>query len=214
MPQRRKIHFLDLCLPTGEAGEPEDEIAVAVLDAALRQFELYGVTRSTMEDIARRAKVARVTVYRRFPGKAALVEAVILRELRRYLADLAEATAPFPAALDQLVEGFAFTMRAVRGHRLLQRLLESEPDVLLPHLTTDGAPFIETGRAFLAARMAAELDDGRTYDEMLVSADVAARLLVSYVITPGAPIDLDDPEGARAFARTYLVRILEAGEPA
>lgn len=190
-------------------GEPEDDIAATVIDAALRQFELFGIAKSTVEDIARRAKVARVTVYRRFPNKDAIVEAVILRELARYQADLAAATASIPDPEDQLVEGFAFTAQAIRSHRLLQRLLETEPEELLPHLTTNGAPFVELGRGFLAARMTETLDDGRTYEQMLVAADIVARLLISYLITPGAPVDFDDPAAARAFARTYLVRVLE-----
>ena len=197
----------------GGAGEPEDELAVAVLDAALRQFEVLGIAKSSVEDIARRANVARVTVYRRFPGKDAVVEAVILRELRRFQADLAAAVAPFDDPEDQLVEGFVFTVRTIRSHRLLQRLLETEPEELLPHFTTNGAPFLEIGRSFLAARMASELDDGRTFEELVVAADVASRLVISYAITPGAPIDLDDPEAARAFARTHLVRILQPHAP-
>ena len=127
----------------------------------------------------------------------------------RYQADLADATASIADPEDQLVEGFAFTVQAIRSHRLLQRLLETEPEELLPHLTTNGAPFVELGRGFLAARMAATLDDGRTYEQMLVAADIVARLLISYLITPGAPVDFDDPAAAREFARTYLVRILE-----
>jgi AcrR family transcriptional regulator len=189
--------------------EPEDEIAVTVLDAALRQFELVGIAKSSVEDIAKRAKVARVTVYRRFHGKDALVEAVILRELHRFQRELSAAVAPYEDPEDQLVEGFAFTIHASRNHRLLQRLHETEPDELVPHLTTNGAAFLEIGRTYLAARMASELDDGRSYDELVVAADIASRLVISYAITPGAPINLDDPNVAREFARTYLVRILE-----
>jgi AcrR family transcriptional regulator len=192
------------------AGEPEDDIAATVLDAALRQFELFGIAKSSMEDVAKRAKVARVTVYRRFAGKDALVEAVFLRELRRYQADLAGAVAGIEAPEDQLAEGFVMTVRTIRNHALLQRLLVSEPDQLLPYLTMEGGPFLELGRAFLAHRMATALDDGRTFEEMLVAADLVARLMISFAITPGSPVDFDDPEAARAFARTYLARILEA----
>lgn len=187
----------------------EDPITEAVLDAALRQFELFGIGKSTVEDIAKRAKVARVTVYRRFPGKDALVEAVVLRELRRFQAELAAVMAPFTEPEEQLAEGFVFTLRTARTHPLFRRLLDSEPEAVLPHLVGDGAPFLELGRAFVAARMAAELDDGRSYEEMLVAADVASRLVISLGIAPGALVDFDDDEAARAFARDYLVGILE-----
>lgn len=186
--------------------EPEDpDPAVdAVADAALRQFELFGVTRSTMDQISRRAKIARVTLYRRFPGKDALVEAVMLRELRRFLADLDRVVAPLDDPEERLVEGFVFTLDAIRGHRLLQRLLESEPEAILPHLTTQGAPFITAARDFLAARLAADFDDDRTAAELVVVADVTVRLLLSYLLTPQAPIDLDDPVQAREFAVRHL----------
>lgn len=192
-----------------QAWPDDDAIAEAVLDAALRQFELFGIAKSTVEDIAKRAKVARVTVYRRFPGKDALVEAVVLRELRRFQADLAAAMAPFEDPEDQLTEGFVFTLRTARSHALFTRLLESEPDEVLPHLIGDGAPFLDLGRAFVAARMAAELDDGRSYEEMLVAADVASRVVISLAIAPGGLVGFDDDEAARAFARDYLVRILQ-----
>lgn len=192
-----------------QAWPDDDAIAEAVLDAALRQFELFGIAKSTVEDIAKRAKVARVTVYRRFPGKDALVEAVVLRELRRFQADLTAAMAPFEDPEDQLTEGFVFTLRTARSHGLFTRLRESEPDEVLPHLIGDGAPFLDLGRAFVAARMMAELDDGRSYDEMLVAADVASRVVISLAIAPGGLVDFDDDEAARAFARNHLVRILE-----
>jgi AcrR family transcriptional regulator len=70
-----------------EALEPtahEDEVSVRPLDAARDQFSRMGIRRSTMEDVARRAGVSRITAYRRFATKDALVEQVVRREFRRY----------------------------------------------------------------------------------------------------------------------------------
>lgn len=198
-----------LSASTEQAWPDDDAIAEAVVDAALRQFELFGIAKSTVEDIAKRARVARVTVYRRFPGKDALVEAVVLRELRRFHAAMTAAMAAFEDPEDQLTEGFVFTLRTARSHGLFRRLLESEPDEVLPHLIGDGAPFLDLGRAFVAARMVAELDDGRSYEEMLVAADIASRVVISLAIAPGGLVDIDDDDTARAFARGYLVRILQ-----
>ncbi|MBA2349827.1 MAG: TetR family transcriptional regulator [Solirubrobacterales bacterium] len=196
-----------LAAATPTPTEPDPALD-AVADAALRQFELFGVTRSTMEQISRRAKIARVTLYRRFPGKDALVEAVMLRELRRFLAELDRVVKPLDDPEERLVDGFVFTLEAIRGHRLLQRLLESEPEAILPHLTTQGAPFVTAAREFLAARLAGDLEDDRTPAELVAVADVVVRLLLSYLLTPQAPVDLDDHETARAFALRYLRPIL------
>lgn len=192
---------------TPAPSEP-DPAAEAIADAALRQFELFGLSRSTMDEISRRAKIARVTLYRRFPGKDALIDAVMLRELRRFLADLDSALAPFDDVDDRLVEGFIFVLNAMRGHRLLQRILESEPETILPHLTVQGAPFIAAARDHLAERLQRDYDDARTPEEITLVADVVVRLLLSFMLTPQTLVDLDDPEEARAFALRYLRPVL------
>ncbi len=186
-----------------------DPTTATVLDAALRQFELFGIARSTMGDIASRAKLARVTIYRRFDGKDRLVEAVILRELRRFLTELEALVEPLDTQEEKIVEGFAFTLHAMRTHRLLQRLLESEPEALLPHLTVDGAPFIAAARDFLAAHLARELDDDRGADELLTVSEIVVRLILSFLLTPQAPFDLNDPKQTRSFASRYLAPLLQ-----
>src|SRR5215469_7168425 len=80
-----------------------------ILDAALKQFELFGIRRSTVEDITRRSGLARVTLYRNFANKDAIVEAVLLRELERFLSELAAEAGGYAEAEDKLVEGFVFT---------------------------------------------------------------------------------------------------------
>jgi len=185
-----------------------DPTSEAIIDAALRQFELFGVSRSTMEDIARRAGLARVTLYRRFSGKDALVEAVMQRELRRFLADLDEALAPFDDVDDRLVEGFIFVSEAIRGHRLLQRILESEPETILPLLTVQGSPFIGAARHYLVARLLVTRADDRPPEDLMLAADVMVRLILSYLLTPQTLVDLDDPDAARAFALRYLRPVL------
>ena len=192
---------------TQALAEP-DATTEAIADAALRQFELFGISRSTMNEIARRANVARVTVYRRFPGKDALVDAVMLRELRRFLTDFDEALAPFDDTDDRLVEGFSFVLNAFREHRLLQRVLESEPETILLHLTTQGSAFVSVARDHLAARLFQDLDDGRPAEELTIAADVVVRLIMSYLLTPQTLVDLDDRAQARAFALRYLRPLL------
>src|SRR4051812_50116320 len=71
-----------------------DPTAERIVSGALAQFEESGIRRTTMEDVARRAGVARVTVYRRFANKDRLVEAVVLREARRVFSALGGAPAP------------------------------------------------------------------------------------------------------------------------
>ena len=68
----------------GEANPGVEE----VLDAALAQFEDLGIRRSTIEDIARRAGIDRVTVYRRVGSKDDVTQTVIAREVHRMMEEV------------------------------------------------------------------------------------------------------------------------------
>ena len=160
-----------------------------------------------MEDVARRGGVARVTVYRRFPGKERLVEGVILREAQRFFAELEAAVARFSSVEDRIVEAFAHTLAAAREQRLLNRLLRSEPEMVLPHVTTDGGPVLAAGRAFLARQMKLAGTDVPPR-EVDVVAEVVARLVLSFLLTPESTVKLENPREARRFARRYIVPLM------
>lgn len=62
----------------------------AILDAAVQEFERHGFRRVALDDVARRAKVSRTTIYRRFAGRDELVAAVIDRENEALFVRIAE----------------------------------------------------------------------------------------------------------------------------
>lgn len=180
--------------------------AERILDAALKQFELFGINRSTVEDITRRSGLARVTLYRHFTSKDDIIEAVLLRELERFLADLQTEAQRYAEREDKLVEGFVFTLNTLRNHALLQRLLATEPETVLPFFTVEGAGVVQTASGFLAYQLSVELpDDGRTQIELLEVAEVTVRIILSFVLTPAQNIALGDDDAARTFAHHYLV---------
>ncbi|MEV2276201.1 helix-turn-helix domain-containing protein [Nocardiopsis sp. NPDC049922] len=107
----------------------EDEI----LDAALACVEAFGVRRTTLTDVARRAGVSRPTVYRRWPDVTALVADLLTRELRRIL--LAEETAAEQdlageSVRTRLVRHAAGVARAMLDHPLFTRVVDTEPELL------------------------------------------------------------------------------------
>lgn len=72
-----------------------------LLDAALELFGELGIARTTIGDVARKANVNRVTVYRRIGSKDELVQAVMTREATRLFEAVhaaAAARSTFPSA--------------------------------------------------------------------------------------------------------------------
>ncbi|MEE2038370.1 helix-turn-helix domain-containing protein [Nocardiopsis sp. CT-R113] len=104
-----------------------------ILDAARACVEAFGVRRTTLTDVARRAGVSRPTVYRRWPDATALVADLLTRELRRILSDEGVASAADPAGESvrpRLVRHAAGVARAMLAHPLFTRIVDTEPELL------------------------------------------------------------------------------------
>lgn len=192
--------------------EPAAEYGLAtekILAAALSQFEDFGLRRTTIEDIARRAGISRVTIYRHFENKEALVEAVILREARTFFERLDETVERFDTTDERLVEGFAFALSEARAHVLLNRLLRTEPETFLPYLTIEGAPLLAAARGFVAEGLGREVDEGRLPPlDVEVAAELLVRLVLSFLLTPESAAPLTTEAEARRFAARYLAPAL------
>ena len=67
-----------------------DSVTTAILDAAVIEFERHGFRRVALDDVARRAGISRMTIYRRFANRDELVTAVIDRENAVLFADIAD----------------------------------------------------------------------------------------------------------------------------
>jgi AcrR family transcriptional regulator len=189
---------------------PDDATSERVLDAALELAAASGLRHLSMEDVARRAGVGRMTVYRRFGSRSALVEALAVRECRRCLEQMDAAAAPDAPVADQVVEGFVTALRIAREHPLLNRLARVEPESVLAVLTADGGAIFAAARGFVAARLHASQRAGvlgpAAVDE---AAEVLVRLAFSFVLIQDSALPLGDETALREVARRVVAPILE-----
>jgi AcrR family transcriptional regulator len=195
-----------------DQGGDADAVTERILDAALGQFEDFGLRRSTMEDIARRCGLSRITIYRRFPGKENLIEAVVLRELRSFLGDLAGVGGPRASPEDRMVERVAFALQYLRRHPLLCRLLRTEPEAILPSLTVHGGPVVDLAREHSAALIRRDLFGAQAPPagaerRIQMVAELGVRIVLSFVLTPPSAIAMDTLDDARAFARDLIAPV-------
>jgi AcrR family transcriptional regulator len=193
--------------------EPGDDASERILEAALLQAEEFGVRRFTIGDVAQRVGVSRVTIYKYFPGKDRLIEAVLLHELRRFLRDIDAAVASCETLEERLVEGFVFALTFLRKHRLLGRLLRTEPELLLPYLTVKAAPVLAASREFIAGFARREAEQGGlplSEDEIEAVSELLARAVMSFVLTPDSVLGLRTQAEIRGFAEHYLAPTLQA----
>lgn len=194
--------------------EPEaDASRAAILDGALAAFVDVGVRRTSMGDVARRSRISPATLYRKFAGKSGLVEAVALREARRFVADMADLLEDVRRsggdAEEQIVELALAVIDHLQRNKLLRRLLQTEPELVLPVLTTGGAPVLALGRDYLTGVLRDFQADGLMPDfDPVPMAEVLARLSLSFALTPDTALPLDDQEATRAILRAHIVPAL------
>lgn len=194
-----------------DGAEVEDPNS-AILDAAYDLFCRQGIQRTTMEDVARRARVSRITVYRRLVSKEALVEAVLLRDFRlyvdRFLADLAGAQ----TVADRVVTGFVSSLRATRSNPLMTGLMQAEPGAVAPTIVGEDGRVLAAVARFLAGQLRIEQRAGNVGPDVDVDvvAELMVRLSASFFLTPSEVVDLDDDEQVAGIARRYLVPMLQA----
>ncbi|MFM7510002.1 MAG: TetR/AcrR family transcriptional regulator [Actinomycetota bacterium] len=181
-----------------------DELSIRqrLVDAALATATDHGISRLSMADVAKRAGLSRQTLYRYFPSKGALVNTVVLNETAKLVEQITTATADLDDPLEALRASILAALVGLRTHPLLDRLLSTEPDSLVPILTTDSGPVVVHVRAIVES-IVAERTPELTDDPVgrLRFADVVARLLISYAVN--APED--PPEVVADYVANFLV---------
>lgn len=108
-----------------------DPATRAILDAAVVEFEQHGFRRVALDDVARRARVSRTTIYRRFAGRDELVAAVIDRENAVLFAAIADELKSRRPQSNYYVEAFVLSIMRFRRHRVLTRMIADEPGLTL-----------------------------------------------------------------------------------
>ncbi|WP_020659225.1 TetR/AcrR family transcriptional regulator [Amycolatopsis benzoatilytica] len=194
--------------PHPTAGSATDRI----LDAALALFEEVGIRRTTLEDVAGRAGVDRVTIYRRVGSKSELVEAVNAREARRIFASVFDTADKEDAIADRIAVAFATVVHTLWNHPLINRLRRLEPATALPKMTTEASGLIQIAVAGTVDLLERSIRDRQLppADDLAARAEVLVRMAHSFIVTPRGHLPLDDEPGLRAFAHRYLVPIVTA----
>ncbi|MEZ5186840.1 MAG: TetR/AcrR family transcriptional regulator [Candidatus Nanopelagicales bacterium] len=110
-----------------------DEVRNRLLDAAAALIEQGGRGSANISAIAQQAGVSRMTVYRKYPDRHAILSALFNRELGGIIARAAQVEAP--TQKDRIVEAVARSVTDINAHPLMQAVLRHEPEELTEWIT-------------------------------------------------------------------------------
>ncbi|MBX3285377.1 MAG: helix-turn-helix transcriptional regulator, partial [Actinobacteria bacterium] len=174
-----------------------------ILRATVACLGRYGIAKTNVDDAAREAGVARATVYRHFPdGKDQLIAESITWAVAQFFTELAVAVADAPDFPTFLEQALVHARLAVDEHEVLQKVLETEPERLLPQLTQSAPLVMATLGDYLGERLATE--DLRPGVDPEQAGDWLARMGLSFILAEGL-WDLSDPAQVRRLVREELL---------
>jgi AcrR family transcriptional regulator len=182
---------------------PDDTL----LDAARECILAVGWRRTTLTEVARRAGVSRMTLYRRWPDMQTLLADLMTREWGGLALPPGDGS-----PLDRVASGVTTTVTALRGNELFAKILHVDPELLLPYLLDRRGRTQDALLAVLTEEVAAGQREGavRDGDPALLARSV---LLASYGFALSVPTMADDDvsvagldEELRLLVERYLAR--------
>ena len=192
--------------PIRHNGSDSDAVLDAVRDCVLA----VGVRRTTLTDVARRAGVSRMTLYRRWPDVRTLVGDLMTREWVGVATRAIPERRPEADARGLLVEGLVAGVDSFRAHPLFRKIVDVDPELLLPYvLDRRGASQIA-----LLELLADGLKEGHADGSVQVGhPERQARSLLlivqSFTLSLRTMTEEDDAELSSAAFLTELRTILE-----
>jgi AcrR family transcriptional regulator len=185
----------------------------AYLDAARACILDVGWRRTTLTEVARRAGVSRMTIYRTWPDMAAVLADLMTREWGEVVATAVVAADGSlvgdqrATVADHLVDIVVATTRALRDNELFVRIVELDPELLLPYLLTRRGRSQQAIAELTAARIREGQAEGSIRDGDPVT--MARALLLAahgFVLSGHTMIDDEVTEEALDAELAHLVR--------
>ena len=193
------------------ASTPGDAFVVGVLtpaelrvaEALLRCVARWGLSKTTIEDIAREAGVSRATVYRLFPGgKSSIMYAAVRAEVQRLLALLTAEAAEAASVEDCLVQSMHHAAVFLDSHPALAFMRDHERAALEQVLSFERMDVLFVVSGMVMSPVLSRFLDA---DDAAAAGTWGARLVVSYLSEPTDDVDLCDREQVRSIVRTFMI---------
>ncbi len=174
-----------------------------IVDAALTCITRFGMTKTSVEDIAKEAKCSRATIYRMFPGgKDSILEAVVASELGKFYSAVEERV----ARIDTLEDAISAVINEA-GLRLINNpalatVITLEPEVILPLLA-----FERMNQLLEFARLIGRhlLERWIVDEKSERIAEWIARIVISYSATPAQYFDITDIDSVKKLVNLFVM---------
>ncbi|AFM15108.1 transcriptional regulator [Mycolicibacterium chubuense NBB4] len=193
-------------------GNTAEQARTVLMDAAERSILQRGFQASTMDVIAREAGYSRAAMYRHFPNRRRLLEALVARKTHRHQIEILQRMPENACLTDVLVESLVIVATELIHDPLLQTLSEQTDEGTVAHLVAD-APALPELVEQLVEAIGAD-DTAHRIRPGLATGDIG-QFIISTAITMllGVIPDIDKPDTARRYIQTFVLPAILVDPP-
>ena len=193
-----ELHVVD-----PDAPAPASDVTERILDATLVLVARWGVSKTSLGDVAKEAGCSRASLYRAFPGgKQHLLMSLGTRELQTYLGAVLDAIDAADGLEDAMTRALVVASRLLRDHDAAQFIIEHEPGILLPFL---GFHQVDVLYRHTALAVGPHLERFLPAERAAWAAEWGSRLFITYLFNPQADRDLAVIDDARTLVGRFLL---------
>lgn len=178
-----------------------------ILDAANECFTQLGIQRTSVQDVARMARVSRGTVYRYFVDRDVLIEAAIEHGAQRFYREVASAMADKTTLAEQLGAMAETHAKILLDHRTRNRLMADDAE-LMRHMVSDGDSAVRRTTKFLEpyVRDAQKRGEVGTGIDVTAASEWVARIIYSFsTVNQGISFDMTKPATVRRYVEKFAI---------
>ena len=197
--------------PAG-GGITAEQSKAAFLDAAERLFVSAGYRATSMELIARDAGYSRGSIYRHFPTRESLVDALIQRTTQRHMAGILGRLPADAGPLDMLMESMVIVATELIHDPLLETISDQTDEGTVGHMLANNTALVQMVEPVMEQMLAA--DDANQFRRELRARDLAQFFISTSIsmllgVIPGTA----DPDVVRRYIDVFVLPAVLAHPP-
>ena len=178
-----------------------------ILDAANECFTQLGIQRTSVQDVARMAKVSRGTIYRYFVDRDVLIEAAIEHGAQRFYREVAAAMENKTTLAEKLGAMAETNAKILLEHRTRNRLMADDAE-LMRHMVSDGDSAVRRTTKFLEpyVRDAQKRGEVGAGVNVTAASEWLARIIYSFsTVNQGLSFDMTKPKTVRDYVEKFAI---------
>jgi AcrR family transcriptional regulator len=178
-----------------------------ILDAANECFTQLGIQRTSVQDVARMAKVSRGTIYRYFVDRDVLIAAAIEHGAQRFYREVAAAMENKTTLAEKLGAMAETNAKILLEHRTRNRLMADDAE-LMRHMVSDGDSAVRRTTKFLEpyVREAQKRGEVGAGVNVTAASEWLARIIYSFsTVNQGLSFDMTKPKTVRDYVEKFAI---------